>query len=95
MRDQFDFANWLFLTKLVSYDRYSSDTTCHTLVLRNKTEASIRMPNDEDWYPRWTQKTQGGIPYNSAHHLEDSRGPWHAPHGIDNYIYKNICKIGK
>jgi hypothetical protein len=54
---------------------------------------------DEDWYPKYdltgTQKAQGGVQYNSAHHLEDSRGPWLAPQGVDNYIYKNICKIGK
>jgi hypothetical protein len=53
----------------------------------------------EDWYTvchtTWTQKVQGGVRYNSVHHLEDSRGPWHAPQGVDNYIYKNICKIGR
>jgi hypothetical protein len=53
---------------------------------------------DEDWYlgyhPAWTRKAKGGVRYDSAHHLEDFRGPWHAPQGIYNYIYKNICKIG-
>jgi hypothetical protein len=31
----------------------------------------------------------------SAHHPEDFRGPLLAPQGVDNYSYKNICKIGK
>jgi hypothetical protein len=34
-----------------------------------------------------TLKAQGGVRYDSAHHLEDSRGPWCAPQGVDNYIY--------
>jgi hypothetical protein len=54
---------------------------------------------DEDWYSRYhptlTQKTQGGVRYGLAHHSEDSRGLWHAPQGVDNYIYKSICKIRK
>jgi hypothetical protein len=54
---------------------------------------------DEDWYPgyhpAWTQKAQGGARYDSAHHPEDSRGPWCASQGVDNYIYKNICIIDK
>jgi hypothetical protein len=53
----------------------------------------------EDWYPgyhpAWTQKAQGGVRYDSAHHPEDSKGLWRAPQGINNYIYRNICKIGK
>jgi hypothetical protein len=32
-----------FLTWLASRDRYSSDTTCHTSVLRNETEASVHV----------------------------------------------------
>jgi hypothetical protein len=32
---------------------------------------------------------------DSAHHPEDSRGPWRDPQGVDNYIDKNICKIRK
>jgi hypothetical protein len=54
---------------------------------------------DEDWYPRyhpaWTWKAQGEARYDSAHHLEDFRGPWRSLQGVDNYIYKNICKICK
>jgi hypothetical protein len=54
---------------------------------------------EEDWYPgyhpTWTQTAEGGVRYYSAHHLEDSREPRRAPQGIDNYIYKIICKIGK
>jgi hypothetical protein len=56
-------------------------------------------PVDEDWYPgyhpTWTQKAQGGVRYEWAHHPKDFRGPWRASQGIDNYIYQNICKIGK
>jgi hypothetical protein len=29
--------------RLASYSQHSSDTTCHTLVLGNRTEASIRV----------------------------------------------------
>jgi hypothetical protein len=54
---------------------------------------------DEDWYPgyypAWTRKARGGVYYDLAHHLEDFKGPWRAPQDVDNYIYKNICKIGK
>jgi hypothetical protein len=54
---------------------------------------------DEDWYsgyhPAWTQKTQGGVRYDSSHHLKDFRGPWCALQDVNNYIYKNIYKIGK
>jgi hypothetical protein len=54
---------------------------------------------DEDWYPEyhhtWTWMAQGDVRYDSAHHLEDSGRSWRAPYGVDNYIYKNICKIGK
>jgi hypothetical protein len=54
---------------------------------------------DEDWYlgyhPAWTQKAQVGVCYDSAHHPEDFRGPWCALQDVDNYIYKNICKIVK
>jgi hypothetical protein len=54
---------------------------------------------DEDWYPgyhpAWIWKAEGGVRYDSAHHLEYSRGPLHALQGVDNYIYKNICEIGK
>jgi hypothetical protein len=46
-------------------------------------------------YPAWTRKAQGGVHYDSVHHSEDSREPWCAPQYVDNYIYKNICKIGK
>jgi hypothetical protein len=35
------------------------------------------------------------IRYNPAHRLEDSRVPRCAPQGVDNYIYRNICKIDK
>jgi hypothetical protein len=38
---------------------------------------------------------QGGVRYVSAHHPEDFRGPWCSPEGVDNYVYKSICKIGK
>jgi hypothetical protein len=37
--------------------------------------------SDEDWYPGTTphtQKAQGGICYDSAHHPEDSKVQWHA-----------------
>jgi hypothetical protein len=55
--------------------------------------------DDEDWYlgyhPAWTRKAQGGVRYDSAHYPEDSRGSWCVPQGVDNYIYKNICKIYK
>jgi hypothetical protein len=61
--------------------------------------SDLVIQGDEDWYPRyhpaWTQKAQGGVHYDSVHYLEDSKGSWHAPQGIDNYIYKNICKISK
>jgi hypothetical protein len=54
---------------------------------------------DEDLYPRyhptWTRKAQEGVCYDSAHHLEDSGRPQCAPLVIDNYIYRNIYKIGK
>jgi hypothetical protein len=54
---------------------------------------------NEDWYPgyhpAWTQKDQGRFRYDLAHHPEHSRGLCHAPQDINNYIYKNICKIGK
>jgi hypothetical protein len=54
---------------------------------------------NEDWYlgyhPAWAWKAQGGVRYDAAHHPEDSRAPCRAPKGVDNYIYKNICKIGK
>jgi hypothetical protein len=46
---------------------------------------------DEDWYRvplAWTRKVQGGICYDSTHHLEDFKGLWCAPQGVDNYIYK-------
>jgi hypothetical protein len=47
---------------------------------------------EEDWYLgyhlAWTWKTKGGVRYDSAHHPEDSRGPWRAPQGVDNNIYK-------
>jgi hypothetical protein len=58
----------------------------------------ILLRADEDRYlgyhPACTQKAQGGVHYDSTHHPKDFRGPWHAQ-GVDNYIYKNICKIGK
>jgi hypothetical protein len=54
---------------------------------------------DEDWYPgyhpAWTRKAQVGVRYDLAHHPKDFRGPCCAPQGLDNYIYKNICKIDK
>jgi hypothetical protein len=54
---------------------------------------------DEDWYlryhPAWTRKAQGGVHYDSTHYPEDSIEPCRAPQGVDNYIYKNICKIDK
>jgi hypothetical protein len=60
---------------------------------------STRGAADEYWYlgyhPTWTWKAQGGVNYDSAHPLEDSRRPWHALRGVDNYIYKIISKIGK
>jgi hypothetical protein len=50
----------------------------------------LHHPTDEDLYlgyhPTETQKAQGGVHYDSAHHLKDSRGPWHAPQGIDSFI---------
>jgi hypothetical protein len=56
-------------------------------------------PSDEDWYPgyhpAWTRKVQGGVCYDSTRHLEDFKGTWRASQGVDNYICKNICKIGK
>jgi hypothetical protein len=54
---------------------------------------------DKDWYPGYhptlTRKAQGGVRIDSAHHPKDSRGTWRALQDVDNYIYKNICKIGK
>jgi hypothetical protein len=35
--------NQSFLTKLASDSRYSFDTICHTLVLKNETNVSIRL----------------------------------------------------
>jgi hypothetical protein len=32
------------LARLASYGQHSSDTTCHTLVLKSRTEASICVP---------------------------------------------------
>jgi hypothetical protein len=32
------------LARLASYGQQSSDTSCHTPALRNRTEASIRVP---------------------------------------------------
>jgi hypothetical protein len=50
--------------------------------------------SNNDWYLRYhpakTQMAQGEVRYDSAHHPEDSRRPWHTPQGIDSYIYKNI-----
>jgi hypothetical protein len=40
----------------------------------------------------WTQKTQKGVRYDSAHHLKDFREPWRAPQGVENYIYKIYVK---
>jgi hypothetical protein len=61
--------------------------------------SNFEPPDDEDWYsgkyPAQTQKAQGGVRYDLAHLPEDSRGPWRAHQGIDNYIYKSICMIGK
>jgi hypothetical protein len=55
--------------------------------------------NVDNWYPvyhpAWTRMAQGGVRYDSAHHPEDSRGPWRAPQDVDSYIYRNIYKIGK
>jgi hypothetical protein len=34
----------IVLARLASYSQHSSDTTCHIPVLRNRTEASIRVP---------------------------------------------------
>jgi hypothetical protein len=49
--------------------------------------------SDDDWYlgchPTWTRMTQEEVRYDLAHHLEDFREPWRAPHGVDSYICKN------
>jgi hypothetical protein len=57
---------------------------------------------DEDWYSRYHPPfidleglRRGPLRLDPTHNLEDSRGSWRAPQGVDNYIYKYIYKIVK
>jgi hypothetical protein len=42
--------------------------------------------------PHGLGRPKEGSAMTQAHHPKDSRGPWHALQGVDNYIYRNVIR---